>query len=252
MVVDTDCAMRYAFHQCPGTAKLDAPIDFRDHDVHIWSRQIDPGTGDVAHLQSVLSDEEHQRASRFRFDKHRNRYIYTRGTLRLILSSIIDAPPDAFQFEYSDHGKPSLTAPHLANQVAFNVSHTDGAVIVAVCRGRQIGVDVEKVRSDFATDEIAERFFSHAEQIALRKLPLSERREAFFRCWTRKEAYIKARGEGLSHPLHQFDVSLGADASLLGTRPDPLEATRWSLRDVPIAAGYVAAVAVESEHSQPA
>jgi len=122
-------------------------------------------------------------------------------------------------------------------------------VVCAFARDRGVGVDVEKVRRDFNVEEIAERFFSVAERDALRGIPVHEKHEAFFRCWTRKEAYIKARGEGLSHPLHQFDVSLTPKdaAALLATRPDCIEAARWLLRDLPVTSGYLAALAVEAE-----
>ncbi|MBA3915977.1 MAG: 4'-phosphopantetheinyl transferase superfamily protein, partial [Acidobacteriales bacterium] len=129
----------------------------------------------------------------------------------------------------------------------FNVSHSGGMILVAVASDRRVGVDIERVRSDFDVVQIAERFFSPAEHAALRKVPLPGKAEAFFRCWTRKEAFIKALGEGLSHPLHQFDVGLdGTEPIPLSTRPDPQEARRWSLWSLPAAAGYVAAVAVEN------
>jgi len=124
-------------------------------------------------------------------------------------------------------------------------------VLLAFAEGRQVGIDVEKLRRDFATSEIAERFFSIAEREALRALPQDQRHEAFFRCWTRKEAFIKALGEGLSHPLDQFDVSLapGGPAVLLATRPDAQEAKRWKLWNIYVPGDYAAALAAEANGS---
>src|SRR5208283_4072463 len=119
--------------------------------------------------------------------------------------------------------------------------------LYAVTRGREIGIDLEFIRCDLEVEQIAERFFSRSEIATLRAVPTDLQKYAFFLCWTRKEAYIKARGEGLSLPLDQFDVSLipGEPAELLGTRPDSDEALRWDLRELAVAPGYVGAVAAE-------
>lgn len=129
----------------------------------------------------------------------------------------------------------------------FNVSHSNGLALYAVARGREIGIDLEFVREDIAGLEIAERFFSSREVSALRALAPSEYTVAFFDCWTRKEAYIKARGEGLSHPLHGFTVSLapGTPAAILNIDADPHEAARWTLVALSPGDGYRAALAVE-------
>jgi 4'-phosphopantetheinyl transferase len=128
----------------------------------------------------------------------------------------------------------------------FNLSHTQGAVLLGICRGRAIGVDVERVREDLVPREIAGRFFSLAEQRALMNLPEAEQRHAFFRCWTRKEAFLKARGHGLSFPLAGFDVSIGAYETEveLTTRPDPVEARNWQILRASAPAGCAAAAAV--------
>src|SRR5208283_6416 len=148
---------------------------------------------------------------------------------------------------------PMLATSASSDTLDFNVSHTAGLALLAFARGRKIGIDVERIRRDFGTAEIAERFFSKAERAALRELPQEQRHEAFFRCWTRKEAFIKALGEGLSHPLDQFDVSLapGQPAALLAARPHAEEVTRWSLWDLQVPGDYSAALAAESESSSP-
>jgi len=131
--------------------------------------------------------------------------------------------------------------------IRFNMSHSHGEALYAVTRGREIGIDLEFIRCDLEVEQIAERFFSQCEIATLRALPVSLRKHAFFLCWTRKEAYIKARGQGLSLPLDQFDVSLipGEPSALLSTQPDSDEALRWSLQELTPAPGYAAALAVE-------
>ena len=129
------------------------------------------------------------------------------------------------------------------------MSHSGNAALLAFARGRALGVDVEYMREDFDHAAIAARFFSENEQSQLAALPPADRYRGFFRCWTRKEAYIKAAGTGLSLPLHQFDVSLKPDDenALLSTRPDGAEAARWSMREVPAGDGYVAALCVRGQ-----
>ncbi len=225
---------------------VDCPVLASD-EVHVWHQELNGGSFAIDTFRRVLSSEEQQRALRFRFDRDRNQYIATRGTLRILLASYLKLAPKQMSFAYSEHGRPRLAAEVEADAIDFNVSHSGGQALLAFTRGRKIGIDIERVRRDFATGEIAERFFSVAERDALRALPQGQRHEAFFRCWTRKEAFIKALGEGLSHPLDQFDVSLvpGAPATLLATRPDARECTRWKLCDIDMPSDYAAALATE-------
>lgn len=197
-------------------------------------------------VYDVLSSAEHQRAERFRFERDRRCYVVGRGMLRLILGEHLSCDPACLRFAYGRYGKPGLAEPGETN-VHFNISHAHTLVAIAVAEGRRVGIDVEQVRALDDMDRLARRFFSIREYAALRALPPEERREAFFRCWTRKEAYVKARGDGLTLPLDRFDVSLrpGAPAALLGTRPDPAEATRWGLHDLGLMDGYQSALAVE-------
>jgi 4'-phosphopantetheinyl transferase len=159
----------------------------------------------------------------------------------------LNRAPESLSFSYSTYGKPALAPEPGADAIRFNLSHSHGTALYAVIRDREIGVDLEFVRGDLEAEQIAERFFSHREIVALRALPLGLRKYAFFLCWTRKEAYIKARGEGLSIPLDQFDVSLIPEepAALLSIQPDTDEALRWSLRNLTPAAGYAAALATK-------
>jgi 4'-phosphopantetheinyl transferase len=166
--------------------------------------------------------------------------------LRIILAGYLATDASSLSFSYSKNEKPALGPAHAGSDLTFNVSHSGGIALFAFTRQREIGVDVEQVRGDFDVEAIARRFFSAHEQKQLADLQNEKKFEAFFRCWTRKEAYIKATGEGLSLPLHQFDVSILPDASeaLLSTRPDNSVAALWSLREIPAGPGYVAALCV--------
>jgi 4'-phosphopantetheinyl transferase len=216
-------------------------------EAHVWLARVGSPPLRIDALSDVLSPAERQNAERFRFQADRERYIIGRGLARVILGSVLAVRPDSLRFGCNSFGKPFLEEALNALRLQFNVSHSGDIVFVAVSAGRQIGVDVERIRDDVETDCIAERFFSSREQADLAALPPHERCDAFFRCWSRKEAFIKARGEGLSLPLHRFDVSIGLGELplLLATRPDPAEAGRWAIQDVHVDAGYAASVAVE-------
>lgn len=216
-------------------------------EVHVWRASLDLPPPRVRALLASLAHDERDRAERFHFQVHRDRFIAGRGLLRAILARYLGRTPDQLRFSYSPHGKPAVAANTGAGDLRFNVSHSDGLALYAITRGREIGVDVECLRPDFVSEEIARRFFSPREVAAVQALPAVERHEAFFACWTRKEAYIKARGEGLSMPLERFDVSLapGEPAALLSTLDEPAAAARWSLWALDPGPGYAAALAAE-------
>jgi 4'-phosphopantetheinyl transferase len=214
--------------------------------IHVWQVSHKSMTPHLAQFRSLLSADETQRANRFRFDKNRNEFTIARGLLRAMLSKYLSCTPATIRFQFSSKGKPSLAQRDSAG-LQFNVAHSGDLILLAFVQGRRLGVDVEQVRTDFATDEIAERFFSPAERKALRALQPAQRYEAFFRCWTRKEAYIKATGDGLSLSLDQFDVTLlpGEPARLLATRPEAAEAQRWTMYHLNVEPGFAAALVCE-------
>jgi 4'-phosphopantetheinyl transferase len=218
-------------------------------EVHVWRACLDPAASCVERLQSTLAADELQRAARFHFTRDRRRFTVARGVLRDILGRYLGVPPSELGFHYSAYGKPALADVAAAAGLRFNVSHSHEMALFAVACGREVGVDIEYLGREIRGEEIAERFFSARERASLRALPAEVKHEAFFNCWTRKEAYIKAHGEGLSLPLDQFDVSLapGEPAALLATRSDPREALRWSLQALTPGPGYVAALAVEGQ-----
>jgi 4'-phosphopantetheinyl transferase len=190
----------------------------------------------LAQLIQFLSVEERARAERFRFPEHRHRYLVCRGTLREILSRYLDLAPAALHFDHNAYGKPSVAGAGLH----FNVSHSGDWAMLAVSAEREVGIDIERIDPSFVQEQIPERFFSPREVAQLRSLPPSEQPGAFFRCWTRKEAYIKARGLGLALALDSFDVSLLPD--------DPPALSRagdWSIRNLDAPEGYAAAIVAE-------
>jgi 4'-phosphopantetheinyl transferase len=226
--------------------QIDSPLTLPEDEVQLWRVDLEAICANESRWQKLLSSEELIRASRFHFSADRQRFTASRALLRTILASYLATDPYRLSFSYSTKEKPTLGTDHAGSGVSFNISHSGGIALFAFARGREIGVDVEQVRRDFDVEAIARRFFSAHERGQLAALPNGEKFAAFFRCWTRKEAYIKATGEGLSLPLHQFDVSLevGSKDALLATRPDSSEAALWSLREIPGGEGYVAALCV--------
>ncbi len=198
-------------------------------------------------LLRKLSADERARAAKFYFDKDREHFIVARGLLRTILGRYLDREPENLSFRYGPQGKPALAEISDGHAIRFNLSHSHGFALYAIARGREVGIDIEWIRPDLAIAEIAERFFSASEAALLRSLPAEARLEAFFRCWTRKEAYIKARGEGLSRPLNQIDLPLArAEPGLpQALQLSSSEVTQWSLQDLTPARDNVAAVVAE-------
>lgn len=190
---------------------------------------------DLEHWQEWLDDEERALAAGFRFERDRRRYVVRHGWLRELLGRRLDASPTSFRFAHNRFGKPSLPG----REVSFNMSRSAGKAICVVADGLELGCDLEARNADLATRAVAERFFSRPEQASLSALPDDLWVDGFFNCWTRKEAYIKARGFGLSYPLNAFDVSVGDRAELVRG------CSGWSVRAFEPAPGFVAAVVAE-------
>ncbi|MDQ2906830.1 MAG: 4'-phosphopantetheinyl transferase superfamily protein [Chloroflexota bacterium] len=253
-----------------------ASFELGDDEIHVWRAALDGSEERAWDLERTLAADERERAARFRFPEHRMHYIVARGILRAILGGYLGREPETLQFCYNEYGKPALVsegdetneigterggpgaretgrrpaAPlheNLGDALCFNVSHAHGLALYAFAWGRDVGVDVEYVRMEVDFLEIAEHFFSPYEVALLRAVPPAEQYRAFFNCWTRKEAYIKARGMGLSLALDQFDVSLtpGEPAALLNIREAGQDSRDWSLHVLSPSEGYVAALAVK-------
>ena len=213
----------------------------------MWRASLELPCSEVEALQQNLTEEELVRADRFHFQRHRRRFIAARGLLRTILGRYVKKEPRQLRFSYGPRGKPELSGHSGDSRLEFNVSHSHNLALYAITHGREIGVDVERIRPNLAGEKIAERFFSPREAAALRRLPAEIQQEAFFACWTRKEAYLKAIGEGITLRLDQFEVSVtpGDSAAVLTINGDPKEALHWSLKPIDPWPGYVAALAVK-------
>lgn len=220
-------------------------------DVHIWRSTLEQTAPVVETLRQLLTTDEQARADRFHFEKDRRHFTVARAGLRKLLGRYLGLAPAEIEFTYAERGKPGLD-PKLARDLKFNLAHSGGLALYAFTRCGEIGVDLEQIRPEVTGDDIARRFFSATEVARLSAVPAPLRHQAFFDCWTRKEAFIKAKGMGLYLALDQFDVTLspGEPAALLITRWDLSEAARWSLRSLDVGEGFVGAVAVEAHDWQ--
>src|ERR1700730_1992517 len=211
-------------------------------ELHIWLAWLDVEPLERTRLCSYLSKDEISRAQRFVFPRDHDHFIVARGRLRELLGKYLHRPPNAVQFKTGHYGKLSLLDD--GNQLRFNLSHSHGLALYGFSMGRELGIDAEKIQPEFAGEGIAQRYFSTAERRDLAETPKDLRDTAFFLCWTRKEAYIKAHGEGLQIALDSFDVSLkpGEQETLRSADSD-----RWSMRSFKPAPEFVAAVVAEGE-----
>ena len=215
--------------------------------VHVWRISLDQPDDRLDRFRRMLDPDELNRASRFHFEKHRRHFIVARGFLRSVVARYLQMQPEALRFSYGAYGKPALASEHV---LRFNLSHSHEVALLAVALDAELGVDVEHIRADFASEEIARRFFSRAEVDVFNALPKEEQVAAFFRCWTRKEAYIKAIGKGLSQALDAFDVTLAPDVQPALLRAEDDDVSRWWLSNVDVGEGYAGALAVERPVAQ--
>ncbi|NLF71781.1 MAG: 4'-phosphopantetheinyl transferase superfamily protein [Candidatus Anammoximicrobium sp.] len=216
--------------------------------VHVWRAEVAQHTSALTDLSSILSPAEQERANRFYFVADRERFVVAHGLLRVLLGRYLREAPQMLRFSDNPHGKPALAPSSDQAGLRFNLSHSQGLVMYAVARGREVGVDVEQIRLVADFERIAEQFFSPAERKELRTLRTECKLDGFFGLWTLKEAYVKAWGQGLSVPLHDFSVSLQPDASgnfFLTPGGDDRQCADWSLRRLTPGPGYVGALAVE-------
>lgn len=214
-------------------------------DVHVWSLSLDVPEAELQRLGRVISADEAARAERFVFSPDCRRYLAAHGLLRLVLAGYLGTSPEAVVFSSSSDGKPRLAPPE---RLRFNLSHSGLIALVAVSANREVGVDVEEIRDVGDMEDLVKTCFSPVEQAALASLPAAQRRWAFFAGWTRKEAFLKALGEGLSRSLDSFDVSLapGEPARLIRVEGAPRAPETYAVQSLEPAPGYLAALVVES------
>ncbi|MBD3184087.1 4'-phosphopantetheinyl transferase superfamily protein [Candidatus Poribacteria bacterium] len=229
------------FHSPPSDIKL------TDGFIDIWLGKLDQPDETIQSLMKSLSNSEINRAVKYRLDRDKNRFIVGRGILRDIIGRYLNMEPHVINFQYGKFGKPYLPDSYSDKKIKFNLAHSRGIAIYAFVSEKEIGVDVECVREMPDVDYIADSFFSSPEVSALRSVSEDQKQEAFFNCWTRKEAYIKALGDGLTHSLDQFSVSLipGEEPKILEIKNSP-NPEKWSLRAFKTEDNYIAAVAVEN------
>lgn len=228
-------------------------LQLSKRNIHIWRTDLDLPIIGFQELYQTLSIDERVRAERFHFGKDRKRFVVGVGTLRAILGCYIGVEPSELRFSYGRHGKPRLSDVFGNKTIYFNMSYSEGLALYGFTRDREIGVDIEFMRDFPEMDKIAKRFFSIKENEVFLSLPESKKKEAFFNCWTRKEAFVKANGDGLYQALEDFDVALipGEPARLLRTGGDSKTASRWFIQDLKPAPGFTAAFAVEGHGWQP-
>lgn len=217
------------------------------NEVHVWRVDLDITSLQRESLLGMLSADEVERAGRFHFERDQKQFIAARGMLRQLLGRYLGKPPHELRFEYMAHGKPKLATNAGYDAFSFNLSHSGPLAVYAFTRGRYIGIDIERIRDDIAVGQIAQRFFSPNEISSLESIHINKRSRVFFQYWTRKEAFIKAMGKGISFPMEQCDVSLisGKGLSPVILPGDHRESSCWYGQDLFLGEGYTAAIAVE-------
>ena len=221
-----------------------------DHEVHIWRSFLDLSPAALEQAIALLADDEVERARRYKFARDRRRFVAARAFLRRTLAEYLSVAPSRLTFAYGRFGKPELLPGANTETVEFNLSHAADLALLAITRGRRVGIDVERVDQSLDFQTIALRFFSEHEKAALDEMPDEARERGFYCCWTRKEAFLKALGDGLTYPLDSFDVSLDWVPRLLRVRNDTKLASKWMLYHLDPKPGYAAALAVEGRGVQ--
>ncbi len=206
---------------------------------------MEPDAAEEWRLTECLAPDELARAQRFRFEPERRGFRLRRARLRQVLAGYLDVAPAAVCFSNNVHGKPAIVGVAETGDLRFSYSHSADIALLAVTLEREVGVDLEQHRAMRDALQLASAFFAPAEVVALKQLPETELESAFFDCWTRKEAFIKALGLGLSFPLNAFVVSLGEPARLLELHGAPPSAGAWTLHSLSVGPGFSAALAVE-------
>lgn len=277
---DGDAAMPDAWNAAAAASQP----SLGDGEVHLWRISLAQPDAVVAEIHACLSDDERQRETRFRFDRHRRRFVLRTGAMRILLGRYLGIAPDAVAFRRSEHGKPEIDPACLrfrgpgadgvsssgraadvqsgpgsdersgsqSRRLRFNLSDSADLALLGVVWDHDLGVDVEHIRSIEDMDDLVERFFAPGEREAYRAVPRAKRAIAFYQGWTRKEAWLKGRGDGLIGRLDSFEVSLGPDAppELLRADGEPEEPAQWRFWSEMPAGGYLAAVAVRSDSAR--
>jgi 4'-phosphopantetheinyl transferase len=228
-----------------------AVLQLGENAAHVWAAPLDVTAEVLANLTETLSPDEKERAAKFKFERHRNRFCVGRGWLREILGRYLQSKPGELRFNYSSNSKPALSAVFASAGIHFNLAHSEDLALLAVTRAGPVGVDVECVREIKNVGELVARFFSQRESELFQKLSAGEKRIAFFNLWTRKEALLKATGEGITGGLNRVEVSFlpGKPTRLLAISGDETKAARWTLKELTPANGFVGALAIHATNA---
>jgi len=229
-----------------------ADLLLSEKEIHIWCAALDLPIINMQKVHELLSIDERVKAGRFHFGRDRKRFIIRYGILRKILGCYLDVDPSELRFCYGKNGKPRLAELFDNGMIHFNMSHSEGLALYGFSLDREIGVDIERFCEIPEIDKIVEQIFSRKEKDIFRSLPENEKKEAFFKCWTRKEAFVKAVGDGLSRSLDKFEVSVVPDepTRLLRIEGDSKRGHQWSIQDLQPAPGFIGAFAVNGRSWQ--
>lgn len=211
---------------------------------HLWYASFSNNTNNLSYYLELLSADEIKKASKFKFEINQQQFIIARGILRLLSGKYLNIKPNAIDFKYGEYGKPEYG---FHSDLKFNISHSGDLIVLGFVKDFDIGVDVEKVKNDFDVLEIASNFFSALEIETLKKVPKAQQVEYFYRCWTRKESFIKAKSLGLSFPLDSFSVCIHSDkkSELLETKWDAAEKHQWKLFTLSPKPDYLSAISIQ-------
>lgn len=220
-------------------------LTLKNNEVHVWLNNLDLPEDRVRQLANILSPDELERAERYKFQKHKQRFIVARSILRKILSTYLNLEAERLEFNYSDRGKPFLANIARQDSLQFNLSHSQELAIYAITKNLKIGIDLEYLRPMPDAENIAKRFFSANEYTWISNFAGDAQTEAFFRCWTAKEAYLKATGEGISGSLESIEVDL-TEPNLIKIKQNDRLNSDWLLHNFMPRSNYMATVAVEN------
>lgn len=215
--------------------------------VDLWVVGLAAQDLSIVQLYDLCSEDERRKSGAFHFERNRRDFIAGRGLLRCVLGWYLGSAPQDLVFKYGAFGKPTLEDHPHSLSVEFNVAHCEGWVVYAICRDREVGVDIEQIRQISTSVGFPTTFLAKEERDDIESLGPDASRDAFFNCWTRKEAYLKATGRGLSESLDSFRVSVGADYSVLLSASESVRISDWKILHVSPVEGYIGAIAIRAE-----
>lgn len=240
--------MRITCHEWKDIASWNAnPAGAGNEDVHVWLGKVPGDAVEISACARLLDGPERLRAERFVGMEARNEFVFGRALLRLLLGGVLRVDPTEVAIGYESRGKPRLISGSAEGDIRFNLAHSNSLVVIALAKGREVGVDVEWTGREMDWPLIAERVFSASELGGVLALPPEQQERAFFAGWTRKEAYLKATGEGLTDEISEIEFTFapGKPAEVLRLPGADVETVSWEVHEIPLPEGFVGALVVE-------